>query len=82
MLQNFYPNFSYQFAQTDSVDSLAVQVKLLMEIPEKIWTCIEAEDFVKATQLFIMARHVNTGMYLYVMEIEEIFIQALGIYWN
>lgn len=40
---------------------ITVQVKLLMEIPEKIWTCIEAEDFVKATQLLIMARHVNTG---------------------
>lgn len=41
--------------------SLSVQVKLLMEIPEKIWTSIESEDYVKATQLFIMARHINTG---------------------
>ncbi|XP_030023719.2 conserved oligomeric Golgi complex subunit 1 [Manduca sexta] len=49
---------------TNPMYSMSIQVKLLMEIPEKIWTCIEAEDFVKATQLFIMARHVNTGLQL------------------
>ncbi|KAJ2949499.1 hypothetical protein O0L34_g15422 [Tuta absoluta] len=54
---------SYQY-NANPVQGLSVQVKLLMEIPEKIWTCIEAEDFVKATQLFIMARHVNTGLQL------------------
>ncbi|XP_028161086.1 conserved oligomeric Golgi complex subunit 1 isoform X4 [Ostrinia furnacalis] len=63
-IENKAAHQSFQFSQTDSVHSLAVQVKLLMEIPEKIWTCIEAEDFVKATQLFIMARHVNTGIQL------------------
>ncbi|CAH0588166.1 unnamed protein product [Chrysodeixis includens] len=54
---------SFQF-NANPVHSLSVQVKLLMEIPEKIWTSIEAEDYVKATQLFIMARHVNTGLQL------------------
>ncbi|XP_068622543.1 conserved oligomeric Golgi complex subunit 1 [Battus philenor] len=49
---------------TNPVHAIAVQVKLLMEIPEKIWKCIEADDFVKASQLFIMARHVNTGLQL------------------
>ncbi|XP_072937856.1 conserved oligomeric Golgi complex subunit 1 isoform X2 [Epargyreus clarus] len=43
---------------------ISVQVKLLMEIPEKIWQCIGANDFVKAAQLFIMARHINTGLQL------------------
>ncbi|XP_013149186.1 PREDICTED: conserved oligomeric Golgi complex subunit 1 [Papilio polytes] len=43
---------------------IAIQVKLLMEIPEKIWKCIERDDFVKASQLFIMARHINTGLQL------------------
>ncbi|XP_026741039.1 conserved oligomeric Golgi complex subunit 1 [Trichoplusia ni] len=54
---------SFQF-NTNPVHSLSVQVKLLMEIPEKIWISIEAEDYVKATQLFIMARHINTGLQL------------------
>ncbi|XP_075979417.1 conserved oligomeric Golgi complex subunit 1 [Anticarsia gemmatalis] len=54
------PSFQYN----NSVHSISVQVKLLMEIPEKIWTSIEAEDYVKATQLFIMARHINTGLQL------------------
>nr|XP_049702682.1 conserved oligomeric Golgi complex subunit 1-like [Helicoverpa armigera] len=54
---------SFQF-NTNPVHSLSVQVKLLMEIPEKIWTSIESEDYVKATQLFILARHINTGLQL------------------
>ncbi|XP_026325897.1 conserved oligomeric Golgi complex subunit 1 isoform X2 [Hyposmocoma kahamanoa] len=57
------PPQSFQL-NTNPVHGLAVQVKLLMEIPEKIWMCIEAEEFVTATQLFIMARHVNTGLQL------------------
>ncbi|XP_060804604.1 conserved oligomeric Golgi complex subunit 1-like [Amyelois transitella] len=54
---------SFQF-NINPAQSIAVQVKLLMEIPEKIWTSIEAEDYVTATQLFIMARHINTGLQL------------------
>lgn len=54
---------NFQF-NTNPVHSLSIQVKLLMEIPEKIWISIETEDYVKATQLFIMARHVNTGLQL------------------
>ncbi|CAG4940110.1 unnamed protein product [Parnassius apollo] len=49
---------------SNPVHAIAVQVKLLMEIPEKIWKCIESDDFVNASQLFIMARHVNTGLQL------------------
>ncbi|KAL4717039.1 hypothetical protein ACJJTC_016926 [Scirpophaga incertulas] len=54
---------NYQIG-SDSVYSIAVQAKLLMEIPEKVWISIEIEDFVKATQLFIIARHINTGLQL------------------
>ncbi|CAH0687690.1 unnamed protein product [Spodoptera exigua] len=54
---------NFQF-NVNPMHSLSVQVKLLMEIPEKIWTSIESEDYVKATQLFIMARHINTGLQL------------------
>ncbi|CAK1542071.1 unnamed protein product [Leptosia nina] len=51
-------------ANADPVTSISVQIKLLMEIPEKIWKCINKNDFVKAAQLFIMARHINTGLQL------------------
>ncbi|XP_004925637.1 conserved oligomeric Golgi complex subunit 1 [Bombyx mori] len=57
------PTQSYN-VNSNQLHSLSVQLKILMEIPEKIWTCIETEDFVKATQLFIFARHVNTGLQL------------------
>ncbi|CAH2087581.1 unnamed protein product [Euphydryas editha] len=58
-------NQSFQ-TSTDPVHSISVQIKLLMEIPEKIWKCINANDFVKAAQLFIMARHINTGLQLHI----------------
>ncbi|XP_050350147.1 conserved oligomeric Golgi complex subunit 1 isoform X2 [Nymphalis io] len=48
------------------VHTLSVQVKLLMEIPEKIWKSISVNDFVTAAQLFIMARHINTGLQLHI----------------
>ncbi|XP_038222006.1 conserved oligomeric Golgi complex subunit 1 isoform X2 [Zerene cesonia] len=50
--------------QIDPVHGISVQIKLLTEIPEKIWKCINGNDFIKAAQLFIMARHVNTGLQL------------------
>ncbi|XP_045500873.1 conserved oligomeric Golgi complex subunit 1 isoform X1 [Colias croceus] len=50
--------------QIDPVHGISVQIKLLTEIPEKIWKCINSNDFIKAAQLFIMARHVNTGLQL------------------
>lgn len=59
------PPHSLQY-NNNSVQSISVQVKLLMEIPEKIWLNIEAEDYVKATQLFIIARHINAGLQLHI----------------
>ncbi|KAM3965418.1 conserved oligomeric Golgi complex subunit 1 isoform 2-T2 [Aphomia sociella] len=61
--KKFEPVQSFQLP-ANPAHSISIQVKLLMEIPEKIWACIESEDFVKATQLFIMARHINTGLQL------------------
>lgn len=60
MNKNLYLCFSFQL-KPNPAQVIAIQVKLLMEIPEKIWKCIERDDFVKASQLFIMARHINTG---------------------
>lgn len=40
---------------------IAVQIKLLTQLPELIWTNIDAENFFVATQLFIFSRHISTG---------------------
>uniref|UniRef100_A0A182Q3X1 Conserved oligomeric Golgi complex subunit 1 n=1 Tax=Anopheles farauti TaxID=69004 RepID=A0A182Q3X1_9DIPT len=41
-----------------------VQIKLLTSLPEMIWSSIDREDFFVATQLFIFARHISTGLSL------------------
>ncbi|XP_077285112.1 conserved oligomeric Golgi complex subunit 1 isoform X2 [Arctopsyche grandis] len=43
---------------------IAIQIKLLMEIPEQIWSNVDVEDFLTATQLFLLARHIYTGLQL------------------
>ncbi|XP_047505586.1 conserved oligomeric Golgi complex subunit 1 isoform X1 [Pieris napi] len=57
------PSYSFQ-ENVNPVHQISVQIKLLMEIPEKIWKCINNNNFVQAAQLFIMARHINTGLQL------------------
>uniref|UniRef100_A0A903Z058 Conserved oligomeric Golgi complex subunit 1 n=1 Tax=Anopheles minimus TaxID=112268 RepID=A0A903Z058_9DIPT len=41
-----------------------VQIKLLTSLPEMIWSRIDNEDYFVATQLFIFARHISTGLSL------------------
>lgn len=43
---------------------LAIQVKILVAIPEQIWVAVEREDFLLGTQLFLLARHIKTGFHL------------------
>lgn len=47
--------------QTSNYYGIVVQIKLLTELPELIWTCIDAEDYFVATQLFVFSRHISTG---------------------
>lgn len=47
--------------QTCSYYGIVVQIKLLTELPELIWTCIDSEDYFVATQLFVFSRHISTG---------------------
>ncbi|KAI0208088.1 Conserved oligomeric Golgi complex subunit 1 [Lamellibrachia satsuma] len=44
--------------------AIAAQMKLLMDIPEQIWSAIELGEYLHATQLFLLARHVHTGLQL------------------
>jgi hypothetical protein len=41
--------------------SVAIQIKILMDIPEQIWSAVEKEDYILGAQLFLFARHINTG---------------------
>ena len=42
--------------------ALAAQIKLLMDIPERIWNAIEAREFVTATKFYLFARHIHTNL--------------------
>ncbi|ELU03987.1 hypothetical protein CAPTEDRAFT_219346 [Capitella teleta] len=42
--------------------SIAVQIKLLLDMPEKIWHALEDCSFLQASQLFLLARHINTSL--------------------
>ncbi|XP_014249303.1 conserved oligomeric Golgi complex subunit 1 isoform X2 [Cimex lectularius] len=43
------------------MDSIAAQISILVELPELIWTEIGVKNFVKATQLYLLGRHIKTG---------------------
>ena len=42
--------------------ALAAQIKLLMDIPERIWNAIEAREYVTATKFYLFARHIHTNL--------------------
>ena len=39
-----------------------MQVKILMDIPEQIWSAIDNYDFLQATQYFLLAQYINYSM--------------------
>ncbi|XP_029784484.1 conserved oligomeric Golgi complex subunit 1 isoform X2 [Suricata suricatta] len=39
--------------------SMAAQIKLLLEIPEKIWSSMEASQYLHATQLYLLCGHLH-----------------------
>ncbi|KAK7465202.1 hypothetical protein BaRGS_00037631 [Batillaria attramentaria] len=43
---------------------VAAQIKLLLDMPEKIWSSVDSGDYLTATQLYLLARHVNTSLRL------------------
>ncbi|CAG5116585.1 unnamed protein product, partial [Candidula unifasciata] len=43
---------------------IAAQIKLLMDIPEKIWSNVDSQEYLKATQLYLLARHINSSLHL------------------
>lgn len=47
-----------------NVYGVVMQIKILTILPELIWSRIDAEDFFVATQLFMLGRHINSGLKL------------------
>ncbi|XP_067206768.1 conserved oligomeric Golgi complex subunit 1 isoform X2 [Linepithema humile] len=44
------------------LDSIIIQIKILMDIPQYIWRNIENQNLLFATQLFIIAQHINYSL--------------------
>lgn len=43
---------------------VASQIKLLLGIPEEIWTCLDCGDYLIASRLYLMSQHINTSLQL------------------
>ena len=41
---------------------IATQIKVLQDMPEKIWSCLDSGHFLRATQLYLLARHIWTNL--------------------
>ncbi|XP_071866705.1 conserved oligomeric Golgi complex subunit 1 isoform X1 [Bombus fervidus] len=45
-----------------SQNSVIIQIKILMDIPQYIWSNIENKDLLFATQLYLVAQHINYSL--------------------
>ncbi|KZC12421.1 PREDICTED: conserved oligomeric Golgi complex subunit 1 [Dufourea novaeangliae] len=43
-------------------DSIIIQIKILMDIPQYIWSNIENKNLLFATQLYLVAQHINYSL--------------------
>lgn len=47
--------------QKNILRSVAIQIKILILIPEIIWTCLDVHNYLKAVQIYLLAIHIHTG---------------------
>ena len=58
-----FPISMIGFRETNYIsDSVVMQIKILMDIPEQIWSAIDAKNFLLATELFLLAQHLNYSL--------------------
>ncbi|XP_076229389.1 conserved oligomeric Golgi complex subunit 1 isoform X2 [Nomia melanderi] len=43
-------------------DSVVIQIKILMDVPQHIWSNIESKNLLFATQLYLIAQHINYSL--------------------
>lgn len=48
----------------DKFNTMASQIKLLLEIPERIWSAMEASQYLQATQLYLLCCHLHSLLQL------------------
>ncbi|XP_044038644.1 conserved oligomeric Golgi complex subunit 1 isoform X2 [Siniperca chuatsi] len=48
----------------ESFYTMASQIKLLLEIPERIWSAMEASQYLQATQLYLLCCHLHSLLQL------------------
>lgn len=53
--------YFFRVSVNKAYHSVAIQIKILMDIPEQIWSAVERENYMLGAQLFLFARHINTG---------------------
>ncbi|GAB1605125.1 conserved oligomeric Golgi complex subunit 1-like [Argonauta hians] len=41
---------------------VASQIKLLLDMPEKMWSAVDSQEFLLAAQAYLLSRHVHTGL--------------------
>ena len=59
MKKKFYSEY-----EEEAQYALAAQIKLLMDIPERIWTSVDSQQYLNATKLYLFARHIHTNLSL------------------
>ncbi|CAL1607076.1 unnamed protein product [Knipowitschia caucasica] len=45
--------------------SLAAQISLLLDIPERVWSALEAAQYLRATQLYLLSSHLHSQLQLH-----------------
>eukprot|EP00058_Branchiostoma_floridae_P024363 XP_002609853.1 hypothetical protein BRAFLDRAFT_126021 [Branchiostoma floridae] len=48
----------------DAFYSIAAEIKLLLDMPEKIWSSLEADELLSAARLYLLSRHIMTSLHL------------------
>ncbi|XP_026109600.1 conserved oligomeric Golgi complex subunit 1-like isoform X1 [Carassius auratus] len=44
--------------------TMASQIKLLLEIPERVWSALESSQYLQATQLYLLCCHLHSQLHL------------------
>uniref|UniRef100_A0A673IKQ6 Conserved oligomeric Golgi complex subunit 1 n=1 Tax=Sinocyclocheilus rhinocerous TaxID=307959 RepID=A0A673IKQ6_9TELE len=48
----------------DKFYTMASQIKLLLEIPERVWSAMESSQYLQATQLYLLCCHLHSQLHL------------------
>uniref|UniRef100_A0A8C7HLY8 Conserved oligomeric Golgi complex subunit 1 n=1 Tax=Oncorhynchus kisutch TaxID=8019 RepID=A0A8C7HLY8_ONCKI len=58
------PSGRFMMQSQERFYTMASQIKLLLEIPERIWSSMEASQYLQATQLYLLCCHLHRQLHL------------------